>query len=46
MSWDGRVIRHWTSVSHPDGLKRGRVGEVKDSDFKKAMGWQSAGMAV
>ena len=34
ISWDGRVIRHCTSVSHPDGLKCGRVGEVKDSNFK------------
>jgi hypothetical protein len=34
ISWDGRVIRHCTSASHPDGMERGRVGEVKDSHFK------------
>jgi hypothetical protein len=34
ISWDGRVIRHCTSVSHPDGMECGRVGEVRDSHFR------------
>jgi hypothetical protein len=34
ISWDGRVIRHCTSVSHPDGMECGRVGVVKDSHFR------------
>jgi hypothetical protein len=34
ISWDGRVIRHCTSVSHPDGMEYARVGEVKDSHFR------------
>jgi hypothetical protein len=34
ISWDGQVIRHCTSASHPDGMERGRVGEMKDSHFK------------
>ena len=34
ISWDGRVIRHCTSISHPDGMGSGRVGEVKDSHFR------------
>ena len=34
ISWDGRVVRHCTSVSHPDGMEYGRVGEVKDSHFR------------
>jgi hypothetical protein len=31
ISWDGRVVRHWTSVSCPDGMKEGYVGVGKDS---------------
>ena len=34
ISCDSRVIRHCTSASHPDGMERGRVNEVKDSHFK------------
>ena len=34
INWDCRVIRHCTSVSHPDGMGCGRVGEVKDSHFR------------
>ena len=34
ISWDGRVILHCTSASHPDGMERGREGKVKDSHFK------------
>jgi len=34
ISWDGREIRHCTSVSHPDGMECGRVGEVRDSHFR------------
>jgi hypothetical protein len=34
ISWDGRVVRHCTSVSHPDGMEYGRVGEVRDSFFR------------
>ncbi|KAI2498525.1 hypothetical protein MHU86_15985 [Fragilaria crotonensis] len=26
ISWDGRVIRHCTSISQPDGLSGGKVG--------------------
>ncbi len=37
ISWDGRVIRHCTSVSHPDGMECGRVGEVRDSHFRNHM---------
>jgi hypothetical protein len=33
ISWDGRVIRHCTSVSHPDGLEYAMAGKVKDSHF-------------
>ena len=33
ISWDGRVLRHCTSISHPDGKLSGKVGEVKDSQF-------------
>jgi hypothetical protein len=33
ISWDGRVIRHCTSVSHPDGMENGRVGGAVDSHF-------------
>ena len=33
ISWDGRVIRHCMSVSHPDGMEYRRVGKVKDSHF-------------
>ncbi|KAI2491237.1 hypothetical protein MHU86_23343 [Fragilaria crotonensis] len=28
ISWDGRVVRHCTSVSHPDGVDGGRLGGV------------------
>ena len=31
ISWDGRVVRHCTSVSCPDGLDGGYVGVGKDS---------------
>ena len=31
ISWDGRVVRHCTSVSCPDGLESGYVGVGKDS---------------
>jgi hypothetical protein len=34
ISWDGRVIRHCTSVSHPDGMEKPMVGEVPDSHFE------------
>ena len=33
ISWDGRVVRHCTSVSCPDGLDSGYVGVGKDSPF-------------
>ena len=33
ISWDGRVIRHCTSVSHPDGMECARADKVKDSHF-------------
>jgi hypothetical protein len=31
ISWDGRIVRHCTSVSCPDGLDSGYVGVAKDS---------------
>ena len=31
ISWDGRIVRHCTSVSCPDGLDSGYVGVGKDS---------------
>jgi hypothetical protein len=31
ISWDGRVVRHCTSVSCPDGMDAGYVGVGKDS---------------
>jgi hypothetical protein len=31
ISWDGRIVRHCTSVSCPDGLDSGCVGVGKDS---------------
>jgi hypothetical protein len=31
ISWDGRIVRHCTSVSCPDGLESGYVGVAKDS---------------
>jgi hypothetical protein len=34
ISWDGRVIQHCMTVSHPDGMECGRVGEVRDSHFR------------
>ena len=34
ISWDGRVIRHCMSVSHPDGIENPMVGEVPDSHFE------------
>jgi len=34
ISWDGRVIRHCTSVSCPDGLERGFVTGKRESPFR------------
>jgi hypothetical protein len=34
ISWDGRVIRHCTSVSKPDGIHGRRVGDRKASQFE------------
>ena len=34
ISWDGRVVRHCTSVSHPDGMDEPRVGAEKDKVFE------------
>ena len=33
ISWDGRLIRHCTSISHPDGMDVGRVGTVGNQKF-------------
>ena len=35
ITWDGRVIRHCTSVSHPDEMEYARTGKVKDYHFLK-----------
>ena len=34
ISWDGRAIRHCTSVSCPDGMKSGYVTGGRDSQFQ------------
>ncbi|KAI2512011.1 hypothetical protein MHU86_2299 [Fragilaria crotonensis] len=34
ISWDGRVIRHCTSVSCPDGMERGFVARKRGSPFR------------
>jgi len=34
ISWDGRVIRHCTSVSCPDGMERGFVARKRESPFR------------
>ena len=33
ISWDGRVLRHCTSVCHPDGMENERVSDTKGSRF-------------
>jgi hypothetical protein len=33
ISWDGRVIRHCTSLSHPDGWEGERIGDRFSQQF-------------
>jgi hypothetical protein len=37
ISWDGRVIRHCTSLSHPDGWEGQRVGDRPNQQFMNSL---------